>query len=51
MYCLMNLTLLNDIQDEDFELGLTNKDCLINQEKGKNPQKGSGTGPDSNTEK
>ena len=41
----------NDVQDEDFELGLTKKDCLINQEKGKNPQKGSGTGPDSNTEK
>jgi len=27
----------NDVQDEDFELGLTKKDCLPNQKKGKNP--------------
>ena len=37
----------NDVQHEDFELGLTKKDCLPNQEKGKNLQEGSGTGPDS----
>ena len=37
----------NDIQDEDFELGLTKKDCSTNQEKGKNPQEGSGTELDS----
>ena len=30
----------NDIQDEDFELGLTKKDCLTNQEKCKNPKEG-----------
>ena len=36
-----------DVQDEDFELGLCKKDCLENQEQGKNPQEGSGTGPDS----
>ena len=41
----------NDVQDEDFELGLTKKDCLPNQEKGKNPQEGSGTGPDSKIER
>jgi len=40
----------NDVQDEDFELGLTKKDCLPNQEKDKNLQEGSGTGPDSNTD-
>jgi len=40
----------NDVQDEDFELGLTKKDCLSNHEQGKNPQEGSGTGPDSNTD-
>ena len=40
----------NDVQDEDFELGLTKNDCLPNQEKGKNLQKGSGTEPDSNTD-
>ena len=27
----------NDVQDEDFELGLTKKDCLSNHEQGKNP--------------
>ena len=26
----------NDVQDEDFELGLTKKDCLSNHEQGKN---------------
>jgi len=41
----------NDVQDEDFELGLTKKDCLSNQEKGKNSQEGSGTGPDFNTDR
>ena len=41
----------NDVQDEDFELGLTKKDCLPNQEKGKNPQEESGTGPDSKAER
>ena len=40
----------NDVQDEDFELGLTRKDCLSNHEQGKNPQEGSGTGPDSNVD-
>ena len=39
----------NDVQDEDFELGLTKKDFLSNHEQGKNPHEGSGTGPDSNT--
>jgi len=43
-----NSLIENDVQDEDFELGLTKKDCSPNQEKGKNPQEGSGTGPDSN---
>jgi len=27
----------NDAQDEDFELGLTKKDCMQNHEEGKNP--------------
>jgi len=40
----------NDVQDEDFQLGLTRKDCLSNQENGKNLQKGSCTEPDSNTD-
>jgi len=40
----------NDVQDEDFELGLIEKDCLPNQEKGKNPQERSGTGSDSNAD-
>jgi len=40
----------NDVQDEDFELGLTKKDCLSNHKQGKNPKEGSGTGPDSNTD-
>ena len=40
----------NDIQDENFELGLIKKDCLPNHEQGKNPKEGSGTGPDSNTD-
>ena len=40
----------NDVQDEDFELGLTKKDCLPNPEKVKNPQEGSGTGPGSNAD-
>jgi len=39
-----------DVQDEDFELGLCKKDCLTNQEQGKNFQERSGTGPDSNTD-
>ena len=30
----------NNVQDEDFELGLTKKDCLSNHEQGKNPQEG-----------
>ena len=51
MYCLMNLTcLVSMMQDEDFELGLTKKDCLPNQENGKDPQEGSCTGPDSNAD-
>jgi hypothetical protein len=37
----------NDVQEEDFELGLNKKYCSLNQEQGKNPQEGSGTGPDS----
>ena len=41
----------NDVQDEDFELGLIKKDCLLNQDKGKNPQEGSGTGLDSKAER
>ena len=40
----------NDVQNEDFELGLTKKDCLPNQKKGKNPHEGSSTGPDSKVE-
>ena len=40
----------NDVQDEDFELGLTKKDCLSNHEQGKNPQERSVTGPDSSTD-
>ena len=39
----------HNIQDEDFELGLTKKDCLPNQEQGKNPQEGLVTGSDSST--
>ena len=31
-----------DVQDDDFELGLAKKDLLLNQEEGKNPEKGSG---------
>ena len=41
----------NDAQDEDFELGLTKKNCLQNHEEGKNLQEGSGIGPDSKVEK
>ena len=37
----------NNVQDEDVELGLTKKNCSPNHEEGKNPQEGSGTGPDS----
>jgi len=37
----------NDVQDEDFELGLIKKDCLANQEEGKHPQEGSDTELDS----
>ena len=40
----------NDVQDEDFELGLSKKDCLSNHEQGKNPQEESGTGPNSNAD-
>jgi len=40
----------DDVQDEDFELGLWKKDCLTNHEQGKNPQEGSSTGPDANTD-
>ena len=40
----------NDAHDEDFELGLTKKDCLSNHEQGKNPQEGSDTEPDSNVD-
>ena len=50
MCCLMNLISENDVQDEDFELSLTKKDCLSNHKQGKNPQEGSGTRPDSNTD-
>ena len=32
-----NSLIENDAQDEDFELGLTKKDCLPNHEEGKNP--------------
>ena len=39
-----------DVQDEEFELGLCKKDCLTNQEQGKNLQERSGTGPDSSTD-
>ena len=39
-----------DVQDEEFELGLCKKDCLTNQEQGKDPLVGSNTGPDSNTD-
>ena len=41
----------NDVQDGDCELGLTKKDYLPNQEKGKNLHEGSGTGPDSNADR
>ena len=40
----------HDIQDEDFELGLTKKDCLPNQEQGRNPQEGLDTEPDYSTD-
>jgi len=40
----------NDVQDEDFELGLTKKDCLQNHGEAENPQDGSGIGPDSKPE-
>ena len=40
----------NDVQDEEFKLGLTKKDCLSNHEQRKNPQEVSGTGPDFNTD-
>ena len=39
-----------DVQDEDFELGLCKKDCLANQEQGKDLQERSGAGPDSNAD-
>jgi len=46
-----NSLLKNSAQDEDFELGLTKKDCLQNHEEGKNPQEGSSTRLDSKAEK
>ena len=39
-----NSLIENDAHDEDFELGLTKKDCLPNYEEGKNHPKGSRSG-------
>jgi len=46
----MNLTVKNDAQDEDVELGLAKKDLLLTHEEGKSPQVGSGTEPVSKEE-
>jgi len=46
-----NCLIENDVQDEDFELGLTRKDFLLTQEETKNSQEGSGTGPVSKAER
>ena len=43
-------SLIEDAQDDDFELGLARKVFLPTQEESKNFQEGSGTGPDSNAD-
>jgi len=42
---------VNDAQDEDFELGLAKKDFFPTHEESKNSQEGSSIGPVSKTEK
>ena len=43
-------SLIEDAQDDDFELGLARKVFLPTQEESKNFQEGLGTGPDSKAE-